>query len=341
VSRFNFPIIPNRYGDRYQYSYQLPTFLIKVTVIKLMLKFLYGRRKEMKKIFTVVVILILIILSLSTSKTIYPITIKDDLGRTITIYKEPQRIISLAPSSTEILFSLKLNDKIVGVTDFCDYPKEAREKEKIGGFSNPNVEKIASLNPDLIVLYKSFPKEIFNQMLQLLPNTIFVVLDPKNFEDVLNNILLLGKITNRENEAKYIYSNMIRRQKAIERKLIPYKKNIKVLFLLWNDPFISCSPSTFVGDLLKKLKVINIVEKDTPEYPILSIEYIVQKNPDVIIIGEMSGISIESILKKPEFSGVSAVKNKKIFYINDDLVFRPGPRLIEGLEILFKILYEQ
>ncbi len=294
----------------------------------------------MRRFLKYFIVFLVFIFSFSFSKTTYPLTVQDDLRRIITIQKEPQRIISLAPSSTEILFALKLNNRIVGVTDFCDYPKEAQRKEKIGGFSNPNLEKIISLNPDLVVLYKSFPKEIFNQLISSLPNTNFVVLDPKNFEDVLNNILLLGKITGREKEAQYIYSNMLRRLKTIERKLISVKNKLKVLFLLWNDPFISCSPSTFVGDLLKKLKTENIVEKEDPEYPILSFEYILQKNPDIIIISEMSGISIESIIKKPEFSNISAVKNKKVFYINDDLVFRPGPRLIDGLEALYRILYE-
>lgn len=293
----------------------------------------------MKKFLKILSILLLLLFTINFSKTTFPIEVKDDLGRTIIIQNPPSRIISLAPSSTEILFALKLNDKIVGVTDFCDYPREAKIKEKVGGFSNPNVEKIISLNPDLVVLYKSFPKEIFNQLTQSLPKTNFVVLDPKNFEDVLNNILLLGNITGKEKEAQYIHGNMLRRLKTIERKLIPIKTKIKVLFLLWNDPFISTSPSTFVGDLLKRLKVENIVEKDTPEYPVLSVEYIMQKNPDIILIGEMSGISIDSIINRPEFSNISAVKNKKIFYINDDLVFRPGPRLIDGLEALFKTLY--
>lgn len=294
----------------------------------------------MRRFLKYFIVFLIFILSFSFSKTTYPLAVYDDLKRIITIQKEPQRIISLAPSSTEILFALKLSDRIVGVTDFCDFPKEAQKKEKVGGFINPNLEKIISLNPDLVVLYISFPKEIFNQLVASLPNTNFVVLDPKNFEDVLNNILLLGRITGKEKEAQYIYSNMLRRFKTIERKLIPVRTKLKVLFLLWNDPFISSSPSTFVGDLLKKLKTENIVEKENPEYPILSVEYILRKNPDIIIVGEMSGISIESIIKRPEFSNISAVRNKKVFYVNDDLVFRPGPRLIDGLEALYKIVYE-
>ncbi len=293
----------------------------------------------MRRFLKCFIVFLIFILSFSFSKTTYPLAVQDDLKRIITIQKEPQRIISLAPSSTEILFTLKLSDRIVGVTDFCDFPKEAQKKEKVGGFINPNLEKIISLNPDLVVLYISFPKEIFNQLVASLPNTNFVVLDPKNLEDVLNNILLLGRITGKEKEAQYIYSNMLRRFKTIERKLIPVRTKLKVLFLLWNDPFISCSPSTFVGDLLKKLKTENIVEKEDPEYPILSVEYILRRNPDIIIVGEMSGISIESIIKKPEFSNISAVRNKKVFYINDDLVFRPGPRLIDGLEALYGIVY--
>ncbi|PMQ01060.1 MAG: ABC transporter substrate-binding protein [Dictyoglomus sp. NZ13-RE01] len=293
----------------------------------------------MKRSLRILSIIVLLLLCISFSKTNFPIEVKDDLGRVIKFSQIPKRIVSLAPSSTEILFALGLDKEIVGVTDFCDYPKQAQTKEKVGGFSNPNVEKIVKLNPDLVVLYKSFPKEIFNQLTQLLPNTNFIVLDPKNFEDVLNNILLLGKITGKETSALKIHGNMLRRLKEIERKLTFIKPSKKVLFLLWNDPFISASPSTFIGDLFKKLKVINIVENETPEYPILSIEYIVNKNPDYIIIGEMSGINIDSIINKPEFSSISAVKNRKVYYVNDDLVFRPGPRLIDGLEALFRIFY--
>ncbi|MCX7719938.1 MAG: ABC transporter substrate-binding protein [Dictyoglomus thermophilum] len=287
-----------------------------------------------------IILITLLLLSFSFSKT-FPIILKDDLGRTIAIKKYPERIISLAPSSTEILFAIGAGDKIVGVTDYCNYPKEALAKEKVGGFSNPNVEKIISLNPDLIVLYKSFPKEIFNQLEKNLPNTNFIVLDPKTYEDVMKDINLLGKALGKEDEARKVYNNMLKTWLEIQKKTISIRKSPKVLFLVWNDPFISVSPSTFLGDLLRKIKAINIVENKEPEYPVLSVEFIVAKNPDIIIIGEMSGISINSILNHPLLKETNAVKNKRVYTINDDLVFRPGPRLADGLKELFKLIYPE
>jgi iron complex transport system substrate-binding protein len=294
---------------------------------------------KFKKLSIIFIILILASSIISFSSTL-PISIKDDLGREITIKEYPKRIISLAPSSTEILFEIGAGDRLIGVTDYCNYPKEALTKEKVGGFSNPNIEKIISLKPDLIVLYKSFPKEVFNQLEKSLPNTSFIVLDPKTYEDVMKNIILLGKAVGKENEARKVYNNMLNGWLEIQKKVTSIKKSPKVLFLIWNDPFISVSPSTFLGDLLKKLKAKNIVENNEPEYPVLSLEYIVSKNPDIIIIGEMSGISKDSIINHPILKNTNAVKNNKVFTVNDDLVFRPGPRLVEGLKALYKILYE-
>lgn len=294
---------------------------------------------KFKKLSIIFIILILASSIFSFSSTL-PISIKDDLGREITIKEYPMRIISLAPSSTEILFEIGAGDRLIGVTDYCNYPKEALTKEKVGGFSNPNIEKIISLKPDLIVLYKSFPKEVFNQLEKSLPNTSFIVLDPKTYEDVMKNIILLGKAVGKENEARKVYNNMLNGWLEIQKKVTSIKKSPKVLFLIWNDPFISVSPSTFLGDLLKKLKAKNIVENNEPEYPVLSLEYIVSKNPDIIIIGEMSGISKDSIINHPILKNTNAVKNNKVFTVNDDLVFRPGPRLVEGFKALYKILYE-
>lgn len=293
-----------------------------------------------KKRETLLLLVIFLILLSSLSSSIsFPITLKDDIGREIVIKKYPEKIISLAPSSTEILFAINAGNKVIGVTDYCNYPKEALTKEKVGGFSNPNIEKIISLKPDLVVLYKSFPKEIFNQLVSNLPQTVFVVLDPKTYEDVMKNILLLGKVVGRENDARKVYNTMLQEWLSIQTKTVKINKSPKVLFLLWNDPFISVSPASFIGDLLKKVKAKNIVQNLEPEYPVLSIEYIISKNPDIIIIGEMSGISIDSIISHPLLKEINAVKNKKVYTINDDLVFRPGPRLSEGLKELFKILY--
>ncbi len=143
----------------------------------------------------------------------FPLTITDQIGREVTIERLPERIISLSPANTEILYALGLGDKIVGVTDYCDYPEEVATKEKIGGYSDPNIEKIISLNPDLILATGIYLKPIEELEKLGVPS---VAIEPENIDEMLDSIEIIGKATGRHKEAMDLIDNLKARIKKVE-----------------------------------------------------------------------------------------------------------------------------
>lgn len=276
--------------------------------------------------------------SIYISGNFYPVVkIKDDLGNEITFYEKPKRIISLAPSNTEILFSLGLNKEIIGVTEFCDYPDDAKSKEKIGGFSNPNLEKIYSLKPDFVFGIRGNPKETLINLTKLKINVL--AYDPKNLDDLFNLIITIGKVTDKREEAHNFVNKMKEKRDSIIDKAEKLKKK-KVYLELWNNPYMSVGENTYLNKLIEDVGGINIAKKAKGDWPILSQEFIITENPEVIIIAYM-GQNIEEVLKRPGWENIDAVKNKRIYYINPDLIFRLGPRIIDGMEELFNLIHKE
>jgi iron complex transport system substrate-binding protein len=271
----------------------------------------------------------------------HPITLNDDLNREIKINKKPKRIVSLAPSITEILFALKLNKEIVGVTNFCNYPKHAKNKEKVGGFTNPSLEKIVSLKPDLVIATYGNPLNLINKLNKLKINTF--VINPKNINDVIKNIEVIGKLTGKEKCAK----NLTKKLKDKMNKIIKLAKKLKkkkVFLLLWDKPLTTVGSKTYINDLVDLVGCENIAKNSKLSYPIYSLEKLIIENPDIIILigmGENWKHKIKKIKNNHIWEKISAVKNNKIYLIDPDLVNRPGPRIVNGLEELFKIIHQK
>ncbi|MBC7320204.1 cobalamin-binding protein [bacterium] len=270
----------------------------------------------------------------------FPITVKDDVGRRVTVPKEPKRIISTAPAVTEILFALGLDEKIVGVTTLCNYPEEAKAKEKIGTFQSPNIEKILSLKPDLIVATGGVQRQVVEKLEQLgIP--IFVSY-PGTLEGVIKSIYTIGRICGAEENARKLAFNLKFRIAKVTSKVAKAKSKPKVFFELWHEPLMSAGPGSFIDDLIKKAGGINIAGSAKSAYPIFSLEQLIKEDPDVIIGAEssMGGNPLE-ISKRPGWDTLKAVKNQRVFTINDDIVFRSGPRLVLALEIIAKYLHPE
>ncbi len=250
------------------------------------------------------------------TNTAFPITLTDQMGREVTIEKLPERIISLAPSNTEILFTLGLEDRIVGVTDFCDYPEAAKSKEKIGGFSEPNIEKIISLQPDLILATSMHQKPV--EELEKL-NVPSVVLDPKD--------------------------DLKARVKDVDDKVIKLTEDErpKVYYEIWPSPITTAGPGTFVNDIIQRAGGENIAKDAKKAYPQYSQEMIVAKNPDIIIFSHhgSSNQSAEDILNRQGWESIEAIKNNKVFYVEENLVQRATPRLVDGLEQLAMMMHPE
>ena len=257
----------------------------------------------------------------------------DDLGRLVNVEKIPQRIISLAPSNTEILFALGLGEKVVGVTEHCNYPPEALDKEKIGGFSTPDIEKIIALQPDLILAADIHKKEVISA-LEERGLTVFA-LAPENLDGILQDIQMVGKITGREEEASELVNQMENRIKAITDKSKSLQERTRVFYVTRHDPLWTSGSGTFINELIEKAGGVNIFQ-DVTEHKVVDIELVIARSPEIIIActghGEAEGKPFEWAKSEPRLQVTEARKNKKIHQVDADLVSRSGPRIVDALE---------
>jgi len=250
----------------------------------------------------------------------------DDLGRLVTINGTPQRIVSLAPSNTEILFALGLEEKVVGVTDWCDFPPEALDKEKVGAYDTPDIEKIVALTPDLILVAYGTTMDVINT-LDGLGLTVFGI-KSTDLDDVLNDIRTVGNITGKEAEAQALTSEMESRIQAVTNQTEELEGRPRVFYIVWHDPLWTAGSETFIHELIEKGGGVNICQNITG-YTTISIEEVVARNPEVIIASEWS---FEWAMNETSLNSTDARQNGRIYQGDDDLVQRPGPRLVEGLE---------
>jgi len=253
-------------------------------------------------------------------------TFVDDLGRQVTIERIPQRIVSLAPSNTEILFALGLGDKVVGVTDWCDYPPEALEKEKVGSYDTPDIEKIVALNPDLVLVAYGTTMDVINSLVGL-GLTVFGI-KSTDLDDVLNDIRTVGEITGKKAEANALTSEMESRIEAVTSETSELEERPRVFYIVWHDPLWTAGSETFIHELIEKAGGVNICQNLTG-YTTISIEEVVARNPEVIITSEWS---FEWAQNETLLQGTNASQSGRIYQGDDDLVQRSGPRLVEGLE---------
>jgi iron complex transport system substrate-binding protein len=250
----------------------------------------------------------------------------DDLGRLVAINGTPQRIISLAPSNTEILFALGLGDKVVGVTDYCDYPPEALNKTKVGGYANPDIEKIVALNPDLILAGYGNPIEVVYTLAGL-GLTVFGI-KTTDLDDLLNDIRRVGEITDKEVEAQALTSAMESRIQAVTNQTEELEQRPRVFYIVWHDPLWTAGSGTFINELIEKAGGVNIFGNVTG-YPMVSIEDVLARDPEIIIASEWS---YDWAMNATELASTNASQTGRIYTLDDDLVQRPGPRLVKGLE---------
>jgi iron complex transport system substrate-binding protein len=270
------------------------------------------------------------------------IEVTDMIGRTVTLEAIPEKIVSLAPSNTEILFSLGLDDKIVGVSDFCDYPAAAKDKPKVGGFSTADVEKIVATEPDVIFVTNIHVDEILPALEQL--GQTVVVIDPRNLDEVLDSFTLIGKITGTSSKASQIVKDLSARIKKIADKTagLTLDEKPRVFYVMWHDPLMTVGGDTRIHELIETAGGINIYA-DTVGYPMVELETLVEADPQIIIAGTGMGEGADAPFQfaktESRFESSEARKNDRIYEINTDLVGRPSERMIDGLEHLTEMIH--
>jgi iron complex transport system substrate-binding protein len=279
-----------------------------------------------------------------TAKTTaaFPVTIKDALGNQVVIKQKPARIVSLMPSNTEIAYALGLDKEIVGVSDFDNYPKDTLKKEKIGG-EQFNTEKIIGLKPDLVLAHASSASIAKDALQQLRDAGIAVLVIPnaQNFEQVYSSIDMIGKATGETNKAAAVIKGMKDQLAAIKAKAASIKQKKKVYIEVAPAPDIyTTGKNTFMDEMLTTINADNIAS-DQQGWVKVDQEAIIQKNPDVIITtyGYYVKNPAQQVLSRKGWENVNAVKNKQVIDVNSDLVDRPGPRIVEGVEALAKAIY--
>ena len=277
-----------------------------------------------------------LLISLSCSSPPHgEIGITDQLGRTVEFDKIPQRIISLAPSNTEILFALGLGERVVAVTDYCNYPPEAKQKPSIGGFSTPNIEEVVALSPDLILAASIHQTEVIPN-LEASGMTVFA-LAPKTLDDVLDAISLVGKITGTENEASKLVAEMQTKIKAVTDKTrnLTEAQKPRVFYVTWHDPLMTAGSGTLQDELIQKAGGTNIAG-NLSGYALIDPETVIAANPEVIVAGVGMGTGADAPFQfamfEPTLRNTDARLHNRVYAIDVDLAGRAGPRIVDALE---------
>jgi iron complex transport system substrate-binding protein len=267
-------------------------------------------------------------------------TFTDEMGRSIELDSPPKRIISLAPHITEIVFDLGLGDKLVGVTQYSDYPEAAKKIDRVGSYVRLNIEKIISLEPDLVISTAGGnPREVVERLATL--GLKVYVIHPKKMEDIYSNISSIAAITGRKEAGEKLAKGMKKRVDTIVNKVKGLVRP-KVFLQLGASPLLTASENTFIDDLLKKAGGSNIASAEPARYPVYSMEEVINQGPDIIItmlMGSERDVAAKEYWEK--WSIIPAVKNGRLFNIDPSLVNRPSPRLAEGLEIVARKLHPE
>jgi len=292
----------------------------------------------------ILLISFLVLLAATISGDQKKTTVKDDLGFSFLKTSPPQRIISLAPNITEILFAMSSGDKVVGVTRFCDYPEDVLKKEKIGGMVDPSLEKIKALNPDLILGFRGNPLRVLKRLRSLhLP--VFVIEMGHNLESVFTVIEKIGTITQKEKNAQILIQSLKKKYEKIQFALQHVEHEPKVFFSLHGMGLWTCGKESFLNDLVRKARGVNIAGNVPRKWLDYSREQFIHEDPEVIII---LAKSLEDFSKAKKsfkndalFKGIKAVSTDSLYFLDENLATRPGPRIFDALAELARLLHPQ
>ena len=272
------------------------------------------------------------------------ITIIDGLGREIQLAEPARKIISLAPSNTEILFAIDAGSQVIGRDDFSNYPAEVEEIPSVGGATGYNLEKIAELQPDLVLAAEiNSPEEV--NAIEDLGITVFYLSNPVELDGLYENLRIVARLTGHGESTQALITSLQNRVSAVTEKISEVENRPVIFYELdgtdSTKPWTS-GPGTFITLLIEKAGGTSIgAELDLP-WAQISQEQLVVKNPDIILLGDAQwGTTPEMVASRAGWDGIKAVQNGKIIPFNDDLVSRPGPRLVEGLEELAKAIHPE
>lgn len=264
--------------------------------------------------------------------------VQDDLKRKVCVGPSVTRIVSFAPSLTEMLFALGHGDQVVGRSDFCDYPAEAARVPIVGSYTRPDLERVIALKPDLVLTTKDAARKGLVDKLEQLGIPVFVSTS-QTIDEIFDVLKRIGKLVGDEDKAVALVSDLQRRRSAVRNRLKGVDKPT-VLLVVGLKPLFVAGGQSFVGSVLREAKCINVAEDVILDYPKYSIEEVIRRDPDFILVLNKECDSQESCFGPwKRYPSLSAVKSGRVYRVEADRLARPGPRIIDGLENLANILH--
>jgi iron complex transport system substrate-binding protein len=272
----------------------------------------------------------------------FPVTITDDDGTEVTIEAEPERIITFAPSMTEIVYALGLGDRLVGVSGpFDDYPAEAQQVEQVGGAGDfgvdPNIEQVVALEPDLFLTIAG--GEAWKERLRDLDIPV-VTLDATDLDDLLADIETAGLVTGATAEAATLVEDMSSQAETVESALSGVEP-VSCFYETFYPPLFTVGPGTFIYDLLERGGCAPVTSSAGQQYPEWSVEDLVDDGPEVYLVSSESGASARAVARREGFDAIEAVESGAVVPVDADLTERPGPRIVEGLMLIARALHPE
>ncbi|MFO8100768.1 MAG: cobalamin-binding protein [Dehalococcoidia bacterium] len=254
----------------------------------------------------------------------------------------PSRIISLSPSNTEILFALNLGDSVVGVTEYCDYPPQARQKPTIGGFSTVDTEKVIELDPDLVLASGMHEDTVVPQLRD--KGIRVLIIDPQSLDEIIVDIALVGVETGRAEESSLLNAEIEDKIEAITEKTSSASEKPDVFYVTWHDPIWTLGKGTLTHELIEKAGGTNVFA-DARGHLEVNLETVVNRNPRIILASAGHGAAEDSPVTwartEERLRGTDARQNDRIYQIDADLVTRAGPRAVDGLEMMARIIHPE
>jgi len=298
---------------------------------------LEGRGRTAFGMFAIVGLAVAASLAVSTA-TAREVT--DQTGRRVNVPDNPQRVVSIAPSITETLYALGLGNRLVGDTDYCDYPPEARTKPHVGAMLNPSLEKIVALKPDLVLgTDEANRRETADQLAHL--GTPLYGVTAHTVDGTLQSLEDLGRVLNWQQPTDKLAAGLRARVAAVRGRVQGHPQP-KVLFVVWYRPLITAGKATFISDVIRSAGGISISDDLQGEWPRMGLEEVLKRNPDIILFPRTEAFApgLEDFQKLPGWGKLPAVQARRLYLVSETIM-RPSPRLIDALEEVAAILHPE
>ena len=281
---------------------------------------------KMIRTFQIVVITACLSLTAFAGRTVH-----DELGRAVTVPDHARRLVCLAPSITDVVYALGRADDIAAITDYTKYPAEARQKASVGGVVNPSLEKLVDLKPDLVLAIAELNNQNLVQAIEKLGFPVFVI-QPHGLQGIYRSIASVGIAIGAEKEATALVARLRAREEAVRRR-VSGKPRPGVLFLLWADPAMTAGHGAFITELIEIAGARSITADLPNEWPRLSFEAILARQPEYLVLVRGSDVTLDSLRREGNWKKLQAVKDGKVFYADDRIEY-PGTVALDGLEDL-------